>query len=94
MNTRDTRQHVHALVDQLPPAQLAALEKLLSVMVDPAAQAVAHAPVDDEPFTEEDAEAIRRSREWFKHNEGTSFEDVVKELGFTMDDIRNYREPA
>jgi len=40
MSTTDTRQHVHSLVDQLPPAQLAAVEGLLSVMVDPVAHAL------------------------------------------------------
>ena len=88
------RQQAHAYLDQLPAAQLSAVRHLLESMVDPVSAALANAPIDDEELTEEDAEAIRRSREWFKHNEGTPFEDVVAELGFTMDDIRNYKEPA
>ncbi len=94
MSTTDTRQHVHSLIDQLPVAQLNALAGLLESMVDPLSAALARAPVDDEEITEEDAESIRRSREWFKHNQGTPFEEVAAELGLSMEDIRNYKEPA
>ncbi len=88
------RKQAHAYLDQLPAAQVAAVRHLLESMVDPLSAALANAPIDDEELTEEDAETIRRSREWFQQNEGTPFEDVVAELGFSMDDIRNYKEPA
>lgn len=94
LDTAQERQQAHAYLDQLPAAQLSAVRHLLESMVNPVSAALANAPVDDEELTEEDAETIRRSREWFQHNEGTSFEDVVAELGFSMDDIRNYKEPA
>ena len=90
----EERQQAHAYLDRLPPVQLSAVRSLLESMVDPLSAALANAPVDDEELTEEDAAAIERSREWFKHNGGTPFEDVVAELGFTMEDIRNYKEPA
>ena len=35
--------------------------------------------------------AVARSKEWFKHNEGIPFKQVVTELGFTMAQIRNHR---
>lgn len=88
------RQQAHAYLDRLPAAQLTAVRHLLESMVDLFSAALANAPVDDEELTEEDAESIRRSRAWFQQNEGTPFEDVVAELGFSMDDIRNYKEPA
>ena len=65
MNTIDTRQHVHELVDRLPLAQLAVVEGLLSVLVDPVAHSIRNAPVDDEPLTEEEEQAIRRSENWY-----------------------------
>ena len=37
----DTRSHVHALIDRLPPLQLAALETLLKSLIDPVARAAA-----------------------------------------------------
>lgn len=90
----DTRQHVHELVDQLAPVQLDALETILKSMLDPVSRALANAPIDDEPVTEEEEAAVARSKEWFKHNEGIPFEQVVAELGFTMDQIRNASDPS
>ncbi len=87
MSTTDTRQHVHSLVDQLPPAQLAAVEALLSVMVDPVTQSLRNAPIDDEPVTEEEAAALRRSEEWFRHNKGIPMEEVMAEFGLSMKDF-------
>jgi hypothetical protein len=88
------REQAHAYLDQLPAAQLTAVRQLLESMVDPVSAALANAPADDEELTEEESEAIRISREWFRRNPGTTFEDVVAELGVTMDEIRNYKEPA
>ncbi|HEY4363604.1 MAG TPA: hypothetical protein VGN17_21745 [Bryobacteraceae bacterium] len=82
----EARQHAHELIDQMPEAGLAALVGLLERMVDP--------DFEDEEISAEEAEAVRRSREWFKHNDGIPFEDVVAELGFTMEQIRSYKDPG
>ncbi len=58
-------------------------------MLDPVSRALANAPLDNEPVSEEEEQAVARSREWFKHNQGIPFEQVVTELGFTMEEIRN-----
>ena len=47
MNT-NTRSHVHSLVDQLAPVQLAALETILQSMLDPLSRKLAQAPFDEE----------------------------------------------
>jgi hypothetical protein len=94
MTSTDTRQHVHSLIDQLSATQLAAIESLLSVVLDPAAHSLRNAPIEDEEIGEEEEQAVARSKEWFEHNEGVPFPDVVAELGFSMDQIRNYRESA
>ena len=45
--------------------------------------------IDDEELTEEDGRALRASDEYFrKGGEGIPFEQVVADLGFTMDQIR------
>ena len=88
------REHVHELIDRLPPAQLAALASLLESIVDPGAAALRNAPIDDEPVTEEEEHAIAEAREWLKHNPGIPFEQVVAELGFTMEEVRNYQDPS
>ena len=46
---------------------------------------------DDEPeeFSDEDRRAVAASREYFRQGgEGLSFEEVVADCGFTMEQIR------
>ena len=88
------REHAHQLIDRLPEAQLSALVGLLETIVDPVAAALRNAPVDDEPITEEEERAINEAREWLKHNPGIPFEQVVAELGFTMEEVENYQDPS
>jgi hypothetical protein len=93
MNT-ETRSHVHALTDQLAPVQLAALETILESMLDPLSRKLALAPIDNEPFTEEDRQAVAAADEWSKHNEPIPHEQVLAEYGLTMADWEKLsREP-
>lgn len=85
MNT-DTRAHVHNLVDQLPPLQLAALETILRSMLDPFSRKLALAPYDDEPFTEEDRQAVAEASDWSKHNQPIPMEEVLADFGLSMTD--------
>lgn len=87
---RDTRQHVHDLIDQLPPPQLAALAGLLEAMLG--ADATVHSSVEDERISEEEEQAVARSKEWFKHQKGHSLEEVAAEIGISMDDVRNPKD--
>ena len=75
----DTRQHVHELIDQLPPTQLSALARLLEAMLDP----VANAPIDDEPVNEEDRRRFKEGLKQFAEGErkGVAMEDVLAEFG-------------
>ena len=60
--TIDTRTTVHVLVDRLPAVQLLAVELLLQSMLDPVARKLAMAPIDDEPYTEEERRAVGSRR--------------------------------
>lgn len=82
----DIRQHAHELIDRMPNAQLSALVGLLETIVVP--------DVEDEEIGDEEEQTVARSTEWFNHNKGIPFEEVVSELGFTMEQIRSYQEPA
>ncbi len=82
----DTRSHVHALIDQLAKPQLTALEALLESLVDPVSRKLAEAPIDDEPFTEEDRAAVAEADEWLKNNKPIPLEEVLADFGLTMDD--------
>ncbi|HEV2202478.1 MAG TPA: hypothetical protein VGR73_21890 [Bryobacteraceae bacterium] len=79
---RDTRRHVHELIDQLPPTQLSAVAGLLEAMIHE----------EDDELTEEDRRAVAASREYFRNGgAGIPFEQVVADLGFTMEQIRGHK---
>jgi len=78
----------HELIGQLNPGKLAAVVHLLEVLV--------HDNEEDEEISAEEEASVSRSKEWFQHNEGIPFEQVVADLGFTMDQIRGSaaKDPA
>jgi hypothetical protein len=82
----DTRQHAHKLIDRMPETQLSALVGLLETIVQP--------EFEDEEISEEEECSVAASKEWLKHNKGIPFEDVVSEMGFTMEQVLNHKEPA
>lgn len=85
VNALETK--AHELLGQLNPGKLAAVVHLLEVMVQD--------NEEDEEISPEEEAAVLRSKEWFQHNEGIPFEQVVAELGFTMEQIRNAtKDPA
>ena len=88
------KQQLHELVDRLAPSQVCAVRGLLQVMLDPVSRAIANAPVDEEPLTAEEAHALNEAREWLKHNEPIPHEQVLAELGITLEEVENYQEPA
>lgn len=88
------RQRLHELVDRLAPGQVQAVRGLLQVMLDPASRAIAKAPVDDEPLTAQETQALLEAREWLKHNKPIPHEQVLAELGITQEEIEGYEEPA
>jgi len=88
------KQQLHELVDRLAPGQVHAVRGLLQAMLDPVSRAVASAPVDDEPLTAEEAQALLEAREWLKHHTPIPHEQVLAELGITQGEIQSYKEPA
>jgi hypothetical protein len=93
-NLNPEREQAHAYLDRLPPDQLSAVRGLLESMLDPVARALADAPVDDEPVTEAEERAIAEARESLRRNQGAPFEQVVAELGFTMEEVRGCLDPT
>jgi len=72
----NTRSHVHSLVDQLLPVS----------------RKLAGAPFDDEPFTEEDRQAVAEADGWSKHNRHIPLEEVLADSGLTMADWERMAE--
>lgn len=83
----DTRSHVHYLVDQLPPIQLAALETLLQSLIDPVARAAALAPPDDEPVTDEDRQRSQEGSAMPSEGKDILMQDVLAEFGLGAEDF-------
>ncbi len=79
--TGDTRPHAHDLIDRLPDAQLSGLVPFLETVVEPVADPLANAPLDDEPFTAEDRQAVAEAVEWLRQNEPIPNDEVLAELG-------------
>jgi hypothetical protein len=81
----ETREHVHELVELLPPAKLPAIAGMLEAMLD----TTPSAPVDDEPITEEDRRCVREGRAWFAQHGGKGIptEEVLADFGLTLEDF-------
>lgn len=81
MSPAGQKQHAHELVDRLDTGQLDAVVRLLEVMIDPVARAIANAPIEDEPISEEGIKALDEAREWLKHNKAIPREQVLADSG-------------
>jgi hypothetical protein len=80
-NSMDETQKAQALIKMLPPAQLAAVVRLLETILDPVARSIASAPVEDEEITDETAAEIDQSRESLARGEGIPHEEILREFG-------------
>ena len=79
--TDNLQAKAHELLGQLGPGKLAAVVHLLEAMIE-----------DQDELTEEDRRSLTASREYFqKGGQGIPFEQVVADLGFTMDQIRGVK---
>jgi hypothetical protein len=79
--------HAQTLVDRIPADQIIAAVRFLVGR----ALALSTAPVEDEEISKEEEQAVARSKEWFKHNDGIPFEQVASNIGFAMEQIRSHR---
>ncbi|MGD0870959.1 MAG: hypothetical protein ABSB88_15495 [Bryobacteraceae bacterium] len=86
------RQHAHAFLDRLPDAQVCAVCGLLETMLSPLDRKLALAPVDDEPLTPDEAEAIQAGIASLEQNGGVPMQEVLADFGLTMDDLQNMAE--
>ncbi len=86
------KQQAHELIEQLAPTQLAAVVGLLEVMVDPVSRAVAQAPLDDEELSARGVHALQEAEDWSKRNKGIAHEQVLRELGMTMEGVLKDRK--
>ena len=86
------KQQAHELIERLAPSQVSAVVGLLQTMLDPVARAIANAPIDDEPITEEERQAVAEAKEWLRHHPGIPFEEVLADFGLTREDLKAHPE--
>jgi hypothetical protein len=92
MSAHTEKRQAHELIERLAPNQVSAVVGLIEAMLDPVSRAVANAPVDDEPVTEEEERALEESREWLKHNQPIPHEQVLAELGIDREALDHFKE--
>jgi hypothetical protein len=83
------KQQAHELIDRLEPSQLSALVRILKrIVADPVSQAIAKAPIDDEPVSDAERQALARSDAWFEQRggKGIPIEEVLAEFGLHGDE--------
>jgi hypothetical protein len=89
MSTTDIKERAHELIDRLAPNQVSAVVGVIEALLDPVTTAIAAAPLDDEPLSPEDSQALERSEAWFegRGGNGIPMEEVLADFGLTMEDL-------
>jgi hypothetical protein len=80
----------HELIERLPDSQIGTAVRFLEFMLlDPVARALAMAPPDDEPVTEQDRRRFHGGQAWFaqRSGKGIPMETVLSELGLKPEDF-------
>lgn len=77
------KQQAHELIERMTAGQVAAVVGLLEAMLDPVDRAIANAPLEDEPISEEEERAVAASKEWLKKNKPIPNEEVLAEFGLS-----------
>ena len=97
MEAMADRQHAHELIERLDSPMITTAVRFLEfITMDPVMRSIATASVDDEPLTEEEEQALRRSETWFEKNggKGIPMQDVLSDLGLSMKDFPLNRHGA
>jgi hypothetical protein len=89
--SRDTKQQAHELIDRMSNGQVSAVVGLLETMLDPVSLAIANAPIDDEPETEDERRAVAESKAWMAEypGQGIPHEDILREFGLSPEDLNH-----
>jgi hypothetical protein len=83
LNLDQERRQAHALLNMLPAEKLNAVRSLLEVMVEPIAQSIASAPVEDEEITAEMAAELDEAHALIDRGEGVPHEEILSRFGLT-----------
>lgn len=81
------KQEAHELIERLSTGQVLAAVSLFKAMLDPVSVALANAPVDDEPVSEDEARDIAQARAAAARGEAVSNDDLLAEFGLSPEDF-------
>jgi hypothetical protein len=84
--THMDREHAHHLLDQLAPAQLAAVVRLMETMVPP--------DEDRDTLSNAESKAIAEADEWLNHHPPIPHEEILADFGLTPDDWEKMGEES
>ena len=79
------KNNLHDLIDKLPDTEAESARRFLEFLIAQAdkvyIQALREMPIDDEPLTDEDLNAIKDSREDIKAGRTQTLSEVMQDLG-------------
>ena len=81
------KQEALELIERLSTGQVLAAVGLFKAMLDPVSVALANAPLDDEPVSEDEARDIAQARAAAARGEVVSNDDVLAEFGLSPEDF-------
>ncbi len=89
MNGVSKKNRAHELIERLPDSQIATAVRFLEFMLlDPVTRALATAPPDDEPVTEQDRRRFHDGQACFaQRGKSIPMEDVLTEFGLKSEDF-------
>jgi hypothetical protein len=90
MEAVSDKQHAHELIERVPASQITTVVRFLElILMDPVARAMATAPPDDEPVTDEDRRRFHDGQDWFQRHggKGVPMEEVLSEFGLKPEDF-------
>ena len=64
------KQEAHELIERISTAQASAVVTLITSMLDPVDRAIANAPFEDEPISDEENRAVAASKAWLAEHPG------------------------
>jgi len=77
----ETKERAYRLIEQLAPSQLAAVIRLLEVMIDPLARSIASAPVEEQEISSDTASELDAAHAAITKGEGIPHEEILRRFG-------------
>ena len=96
MSYAQTKQQAHELIERMAPGQIFAVVTVMETMLDPVSRAIANAPIDDEPETDAERQAVAASKAWMAEHpgQGTPFEELLSAFDVSAEELRRGQDAA